>query len=589
MPLIHPFERSSRHPVFRRVHNDQPREIGRELKPETYRKGQETSVSETVSAARSPGRTRQKTILESAGLAVLYVLPIADGFIKTWHWNSFHHAHPVGSIPRAIFFLTLLVWALAWLVIAALDRLPPRGRNVAWITFSVLLVWLLGRIGAVVFGAHPAIALRTLLVSHIGVILVPVALFLLWTLRPQILRQVLGAVRMVFTVSAFGMIILLPKLAWQALHFEAPEQTSFVSPSLQPAASAQPRIVWIIMDELSYHEVFENPPSGLTFPNLERFAQHSTTFSNLQPTGYHTEEVIPGLILGQPVADVEHIYGRPFRFRSTYRGAWHPYDPALTLFGEAHRRGWTTGIAGWFNPYCRYLPGVLDRCFWQYSDVYPGLPVKLDYNRSTLANLWALVPPHEHLDPLAVHRIDHETHMHDYADIMKQSESLLHDQRIRFVMLHLPVPHTPGIYNRSRHELVPAGNYIDNLVLADDTLGRLMKLIQSMPDAAETSVIVSSDHSWRVADWKILSDWTPEEERISGERFDPRPVLMVHLAGSEEGHDVAHPTSAMVVHSILDAMLRGQAETPSAIAALAAGEPAITAPEGGPAARGSPK
>ena len=503
-------------------------------------------------------------------------------------WNSFHHAHPVGSIPRAIFFLMLLVWALAWLVIAALDRLPPRGRNVAWIALSVLLVWLLGRIGAVVLGAHPALALRALLVSHIGVIVVPVALLLLWKLQTKTLQQVLDAVRIVFMVAAFGMVILLPKLAWQALHFEAPEQTSFVNPSLQPAASAQPRIVWILMDELSYHEVFEDPPSGLAFPNFERFAQHSTTFSNLQPTGYHTEEVIPGLILGQPVADVEHIYGRPFRFRSTYRGAWHPYDPAQTIFGDAHRLGWTTGIAGWFNPYCRYLPGVLDRCFWQDTDVYPGLPVKLYYSRSALANLWALLPPHEHLDPLAIHRIDHETHMHDYADVMAQSESLLRDQRIRFRHAASPVPHTPGIYDRSRHQLVPAGNYIDNLVLADDTLGRLMKLIQTTPDAAQTSVIVSSDHAWRVAEWKKLSDWTPEEEQISGERFDPRPVLMVHLAGSEEGRTVARPTSAMVVHRILKAMLRGQAETPAAIAALATVEPAMTTPEGGPAARGSP-
>ena len=109
-----------------------------------------------------------------------------------------------------------------------------------------------------------------------------------------------------------------------------------------------------------------------------------------------------------------------------------------------------------------------------------------------------------------------------------------------------------------------------------------MKLIQSTPEAAQTSVIVSSDHSWRVAEWKRLSDWTPEEEQISGERFDPRPVLMVHLAGNEEGQTIARPTSAMVVHSILDAMLRGQAETPAAIAALAAAEPAITTPEGGP-------
>ena len=138
--------------------------------------------------------------------------------------------------------------------------------NVAWIALGVLLVWLLGRIGAVVFGAHPAIALRTLLVSHIAVIFLPIALFILWKLQPKILGQALGAVRMIFTIAAFGMIILLPKLAWQALRFEAPEQTSFVNPSLQRATSPQRRVVWILMDELSFHEVFERRPSGLTFP-----------------------------------------------------------------------------------------------------------------------------------------------------------------------------------------------------------------------------------------------------------------------------------------------------------------------------------
>ena len=239
------------------------------------------------------------------------------------------------------------------------------------------------------------------------------------------------------------------------------------------------------MDELSYDQVFEHRPSGLAFPHFENFAEHSTTFSDLQPTGYHTEEVIPGLFLGQHVADVEHIYGKPFRFRSVNRGPWHPYDPARTIFGDAHRLGWTTGLAGWYNPYCRFLSSVLDRCSWQSSDAYPGLPVQLFYDRSTLANLRALLPPHERMDPLVDQPRDHETHVQDYQQVMAQSESLLRDPRIRFVMLHLPVPHTPGIYDRHRRALVPGGNYIDNLVLADNTLGQLMTLIESTPDASQ--------------------------------------------------------------------------------------------------------
>jgi Sulfatase len=516
---------------------------------------------------------KAKSFLESAGLTALYALPIANAFLNSWHVDSFHRPHPVASIPRAILLLTLLVWALAWLAIAGLDRLPPRGRNLAGIALPTLLIWLLGRVGAGIYAARPTVVGRALFASHVGLALVPIVLLVLWRWRPKALQQALDATRALFTVAAFGMLILLPKLAWQALRFEAPEQTFFTDPSLHPAVSGKPRIVWILMDELSYDQVFEHRPSGLTFPNFENFAQHSTTFSDLQPTGYHTEEVIPGLFLGQTVADVEHIYGKPFRFRGVNRGPWHPYDPSQTIFGDARRLGWTTGLAGWYNPYCRFLQSVLDRCSWQFSDAYPGLPVQLFYNRSTLANLRALLRPHERMEPLVDRPSDHETHVRDYQEVMAQSESLLRDPRIRFVMLHLPVPHTPGIFDQRRHCLVAGGNYVDNLVLADNTLGQLMTVIQSTPDASQTSVIVSSDHSWRVDVWKKLPDWTPEETRVSGKRFDPRPVLMVHLPGGQDAQGISpqgisQRTSAMIVHPILEAMLRGQLHSSGDIAAL---------------------
>ena len=157
---------------------------------------------------------------------------------------------------------------------------------------------------------------------------------------------------------------------------------------------------------------------------------------------------------------------------------------------------------------------------------------------------------------------------------MAQSEALLRDPRIRFVMLHLPVPHTPGIYDRGRRALAAGGDYIDNLVLADHTLGQLMTLIQSTPNASKTAVIVSSDHSWRVDYWKKQPDWTPEERRISGGRFATRPVLMVRLPGSQDGQVVSQPVSAMIVHPILEALLRGRLRSSGDIAALVVGEKA---------------
>jgi hypothetical protein len=513
-----------------------------------------------LTVERSPKQSVSPTssFFEGAGFATLYVLPIANAFFKPWHVNAYHHAYPVGSIPRAIFFLTLLVWALASLAISVADRASARKSALIWSALTVALVWLLGRIAAGILNAHPVAAARVLVATHITMAATVVALLVLRIMRPALLGQIFNAARAFSTVSAFGMLILLPKLGLQGFQKEAAEQTAFTNPSLAMPAPGQPRIVWILLDELSYKVVFQHRPPGLTFPNLERFAQHSTSFSNLQPAGYYTELVIPSLILGQPVADVEHIYGRPFRYRSVDRGPWSPYDPQRTIFGEARRLGWTTGIAGWFNPYCRILPGVLDRCFWRDSDAYPMFQGPLYYERSTFRNLLALLRPQERMDPFAALPVDRVTRIHDYLKILPQAENLLRDTRIRFVMLHLPIPHPPGIYDRSRQSLGPTGNYIDNLVLADRTVGELMRVIQSTPGASETSVIVSSDHSWRVNYWKTISDWTSEEQQVSGGRFDPRPVLMVQLAGQDASRTIEQPTNAMVVHPILQGLLRNQ-------------------------------
>src|SRR5437660_292086 len=86
-------------------------------------------------------------------------------------------------------------------------------------------------------------------------------------------NEVISGTRVVFIIAAFGMLILLPQLAWHGLRFEAREQTSFTNPSLTATFAIQPRIVWILMDELSYDQVFEDRPSGLTFPHFEQFAQ----------------------------------------------------------------------------------------------------------------------------------------------------------------------------------------------------------------------------------------------------------------------------------------------------------------------------
>jgi Sulfatase len=357
------------------------------------------------------------------------------------------------------------------------------------------------------------------------------------------------------------LLVILPRLAVYSFRSGPREQTSFRRDGL-PTQQSNARIVWILMDELSYDQTFDHRQPDLSLPNFDAFAKQSVSFSNMKPSGFYTEVVVPGLLLGEPIQELKTPVRGQVSFRDVAGGAWHPLDQQSSIFAEAWKLGWNPGVAGWYNPYCRLFPDVLARCSWLYSDRPPAIEVPLSYDKSVTENMRALMPIRSDFKFIFRHPLDNSTHGRDYVDVMKNAEDLLQDQRIRFVFLHLPVPHPPGIYDRTTHRMSSHGSYLDNLVLADDTLGTLIKTLRSTPSYEQTAVIVSSDHSWRTQLWRPEPDWSDEDERVShGGKFDPRPVLMVHVPGSITGQVIAQPVNEMIVHRILDSLLRGDMQS----------------------------
>jgi hypothetical protein len=151
-----------------------------------------------------------------------------------------------------------------------------------------------------------------------------------------------------------------------------------------------------------------------------------------------------------------------------------------------------------------------------------------------------------------------EEHIQAYRNIMARTEGLIDASQLRFVFLHLPVPHPPGIYYRKQRRLRSGGDYLDNLVLADETLGTLLGEIDASPSAGQTTVIVSSDHSWRTSIWKPTESWTVEEERASGGKFDDRPVLLIRFPGEDSPEDVRAALPELLEHDVIERMLQGQ-------------------------------
>ena len=506
---------------------------------------------------------KPRPFLQSAGLATLYILPVAVHFVSLRLNEAYHHPHPISSVPLAMLAVMLLIWLVGGMAFLAIEHLPERWRNLEPIVLAVLFVGLLIRL--VLSTHHRVFTPLALHVLYCLLVLVPIVLLISRQVRKGYFARCATAITILYCVAGFGALVLLPRLAVYAFRREPPEQTSFRRGAL-PAPQAKSRIVWILMDELSYDQTFEHRQPDLLLPNFDAFASQSTSFSNLKPIGMYTEFVVPGLLLGTSVRDLHTPFHGQVSFRTTSGGAWQPVDQHSTIFGDAWKLGWNPGIAGWYNPYCRLFPDVLARCSWQFSDGIPNVDLPLSYDKSVMENMLVLMPFRTDFERIFRHKAEESTHRRDYEDVMINAEDLLRDQRIRFAFLHLPIPHPPGIYDRTRHQLSSHGDYLDNLVLADDTLGILMKILRSTEADQQTTVIVSSDHSWRTIWWKPGLDWSDEEERVTnGGKFEDRPVLMIHLPGDKDktGELISKRASVLIVHDILESLLRGQIRDPA--------------------------
>lgn len=118
------------------------------------------------------------------------------------------------------------------------------------------------------------------------------------------------------------------------------------------------------------------------------------------------------------------------------------------------------------------------------------------------------------------------------------------------VLVHWPVPHTPGIYDREHRELTTAGDssYVDNIELADRSFAELRAAMERVGTWNDTSVLVTADHSWR---------YPPGGPSA----VDVRVPFILKLAGRRERLRYARPFNTVVTHDLLISLLARDLQT----------------------------
>lgn len=492
---------------------------------------------------KAPSLTR--TLLEGAGAGILLTLGLSWNQLSSFHLDLYHRQLPVTSVIRAIAFDVVIASMFGALLAWLLHRFDPRNRTILWTLFGAALA------ARATGGLITAEVLTRQGITPIRVVLAVFATGgLLWLVKRSWYSQAMWAFQGALLLIGFSILWIVPQLFLLSFARQPRDDLAFAN-TVPHQATPHRRIVWLLFDEMSYDQLFDHRRAGLEMPNFDRLREQSITFSDVTPDGYYTEEVLPSLLLGQPVTEIRSSVAGQLILRNAPNTPWKPFDADATLFANARQRNLTTGLVGSYNPYCRLLSKQLNDCWTElllFGDHLSG-------QKSTLANVVA--PSYATVARTLHWPVEHTpTDAEKFDAMLGAAQALLKNEDIDFAFVHLPVPHPPGIYDRKTGRITTGGSYVDNLALADRTLGTLEAALATTASAAQTVLIVSSDHSWRVPMWRNAIGWTAEDEQVSQGKFEPRPILMVRLPGQTQPVTISRPFPALKEHDLIESLLK---------------------------------
>jgi hypothetical protein len=507
------------------------------------------------------------------GVTVICSLWIVAPLVSPSHDAIYHWSGPASSIFIPAMLDFICVWFVFWcLLFVALGE--KRGSATVWAGITLFLPWATLKSTTLLMNWYLPHSISRGVLGLCAVSLILFQVFLR-SIPPSTLERLRRlTVDVLCIVAVYGVFILVQLVwfGWQARRLNASRPLHRVTNVSPKNKVDRPRIIWIVLDELSYQQVYGHRFHTLNLPAFDELAKQSTVFTHVVPADIMTAIVMPSLISGMPVDQIQpSSNGVGLKIHNPMTKQWLVFDQHDTIFSDAITVGYRTAITGWFNPYCRILPEVLDQCFWTYAQ--PALNKMLPrasivgnvfnpflLNTVIMDNLPSALTHGNKVEDLIP-----KTHIFDYQQLSDSADQLLQKSGFDFVLIHMAVPHPGGIYNRAARTFTTrSSTYIDNLALADSYLAHVRSLLESAGQWDSSAVVIMGDHSWRTKlVWSTVPGWTSEEQEASnGGEFDDRPAYIVKLPEQKNGIEINVPFAAVNTRALFSAIMKKQIVSP---------------------------
>lgn len=397
-----------------------------------------------------------------------------------------------------------------------------------------------------------------------------IALFLLAFSRFK--RELLALGTKVTLLFSPFVLVTFGQAAWQWRKEGRPSAAN--TAGILPAAQKRrQRVVWIVFDELDQRATFLLRPSSVALPELDDLRARSWHAENAYPPNRLTMMAIPSLLTGKIVCSLDPTAGASgpsLKMAGEFKGV--PVSETATVFKRARELGFRVGVVGWYHPYCRSFAADVERCEDARTLVakHLGLWGQMKHALASDEMIASLPLGYRLLNrrKTKARRIPYgpELHLLIYQEVMQEAKSLIVDRNVDLAFVHFPIPHLPEIFDRRTGEATASGegSYFDNLALVDRTVGELRRVLENAGLWDETSLLLMSDHWWRIDayDFFFKGDLRAEERPFASLPLDARVPFLLKLAGAGGGRSYDKPFNTVLAHDLVLALLRDELRHP---------------------------
>lgn len=360
------------------------------------------------------------------------------------------------------------------------------------------------------FGIHIGRQLNLATILYSSLYLACALAFLLICFLVIIIRYVLrGPSLDTFLVGYITILILLAPLSLLTLYQIA--DISFKDFSIEPTrpihqfetktSDAGNNIYMIMFDEMSYNFLYEHNSISDLYPSIKTFAAAADNYHAAIAPGRKTTESVLGMLLGKELIDV--VIKRDGTFSSNARNEFKAYKVSSeNLLSNAKSKGYCTVIYGFFFDYLKTFGRYLDYCksfsYFNYAT---------SVNKFSLLNpvfTTFIIWPHEYPFGLLKNPAI-SFHVNRIVEqIFKLGVSAFSLTDPCFLFLQFPIPHVPFIYDASGYHpandpfLNSRENYVNQLKYVDYLFGQYLKEMKVSGKFYDSTVILLSDHNYRV-------------------------------------------------------------------------------------------